>query len=314
MNILKVAEVKMIDVCLLGCGGMMPLPDRFLTSLLCRHKGRMYVIDCGEATQVTMKMNGWGFKKIDLICFTHYHADHISGLPGLLLTIGNSGRTEPLHLVGPYGLKEVVTGLLVIARELPFKLIFHEMEEDVEEGEIYLEEITIEYFKVKHRVDCYGYNILLNRVGKFNVDKAQANNIPKNLWGVLQKNKTFEYMGNKYFQNQVLDEPRKGIKITYVTDTLPIEKIAEKAENTDLLVCEGMYGDDESKEKTHSKFHMVFSDAIDIAKKSKAKELWLTHFSPAFDDPFEYESFLKSEFSNGEIGFDRKQKVFNFEN
>ncbi len=304
----------MIDVCLLGCGGMMPLPDRFLTSLLCRHKGRMFVIDSGEATQITMKINGWGFKKIDVICFTHYHADHISGLPGLLLTIGNSGRTEPLHLIGPVGLKEVVTGLMIIARELPFKIVFHEIEEDVEEGVVTFEEISIEYFKVRHRVECYGYNIILNRVGKFNVQKARENNVPKNIWGLLQKGEDVEVNGHLYTQKDVLDETRKGIKITYITDSLPTEKMIEKAENADLFICEGMYGDDENKAKTHLKHHMVFSDAIDIAKKSKVSELWLTHFSPALDSPFEYEEYLKNEFENGEIGFDRKQKTLFFEN
>ena len=97
----------MLDVALLGTGGMMPLPNRFLTGLLLRLNGRMMLIDCGEGMQVTLKQLGWGFKSIHLICFTHYHADHISGLPGMLLTIGNSGRTEPLVLFGPPGLKAV---------------------------------------------------------------------------------------------------------------------------------------------------------------------------------------------------------------
>ncbi len=302
----------MLDVCLLGCGGMMPLPERFLTSLLCRHKGRMFLIDCGEATQITMKINGWGFKKIDVLCFTHYHADHISGLPGLLLTIGNSGRNEPLHLIGPAGLKEVVSGLLVIAKELPFKLVFHEIEE--ENGSLDFGELNINYFKVKHKVECYGYNIILNRVGKFNVEKALGNKVPKQIWGSLQKSEEFLFNNVMYYQNQVLDESRKGLKVTYVTDSLPCSAIAKNAENSDLFICEGMYGDDEQRERTHEKFHMIFSDAVSLAKQSKSKELWLTHFSPALDEPFEYEEFLKNSFENGEIGFDRKQKTFYFEN
>ncbi len=302
----------MLDVCLLGCGGMMPLPERFLTSLLCRHKGRMFVIDCGEATQITMKINGWGFKKIDVLCFTHYHADHISGLPGLLLTIGNSGRSEPLHLIGPTGLKEVVNGLLVIAKELPFKLVFHEIEE--ENGQLDFGEISIKFFKVKHKVECLGYNILLNRVGKFNVEKAKNNSVPKQIWGALQKNKEFTFENVIYQQTQVLDEERKGLKLTYVTDSLPCSAIAKNAEDSDLFICEGMYGDDAQRERTHEKFHMIFSDAVSLAKQSKSKELWLTHFSPALDEPFEYEEFLRNSFENGEIGFDRKQKTFYFEN
>ncbi len=304
----------MIDVCLLGCGGMMPLPERYLTSLLCRCKGRMILVDCGEATQVTMKLNGWGFKKIDVICFTHYHADHISGLPGLLLTLGNSGRTEPLHLVGPYGLKEVVTGLLVIAKELPFKIVFHEFDIEEEQGSIEFEEITIEYFKVRHRIDCYGYNVVLNRVGKFNVEKAVKNGVPKKIWGVLQKSESYELDGEIYYQTQVLDDKRKGLKISYVTDSLPVKLISEKVKEADLFICEGMYGDEEQKAKTHEKFHMVFSDAAELSKNAKVKELWLTHFSPALDEPFEYEEYLKGLFEKGEIGFDRKQRTYYFEN
>lgn len=303
----------MLDVCLLGCGGMMPLPNRFLTSLLCRHKGRMIVIDCGEGTQITMKMNGWGFKKIDVLCFTHYHADHISGLPGLLLTLGNSGRTEPLHLVGPHGLKEVVNGLLVIARELPFKLIFNEISEDDENGTISFNEIDIEYFKVKHKVDCYGYNIYLNRVGKFNVEKALENNVPKGVWGTLQKQDSCFFEDAQYFQEQVLDERRKGLKITYVTDSLPVNIITQKADRANLFICEGMYDEDIHKNKTHEKYHMVFSDALKIAEKAQVDELWLTHFSPALSEPVLDENEHKNLFSNVELGYDRKQTTLLFE-
>jgi len=110
----------MLDVALLGSGGMMPLPNRYLTAMLCRVNGRFLLVDCGEGTQVTMRMLGWGFKSIDVICITHFHADHISGLPGLLLTIGNAGRTDPLQMFGPPGLAVVVRNLCVIAGDLPF--------------------------------------------------------------------------------------------------------------------------------------------------------------------------------------------------
>ena len=116
----------MLDVCLLGTGGMMPLPRRFLTSLMMRYNGSNLMIDCGEGTQVAVKAKGWSFKPIDVICFTHYHADHISGLPGLLLTMGNAERTEPLLLAGPKGLERVASALRVIAPELPFPVIYRE--------------------------------------------------------------------------------------------------------------------------------------------------------------------------------------------
>lgn len=99
----------------------MPLPYRWLTSMMARCDGSSLLIDCGEGTQIALKEKGWSPKPIDVICFTHYHADHISGLPGLLLTMGNAERTEPLILIGPKGLKRVVEALRMIAPELPFQ-------------------------------------------------------------------------------------------------------------------------------------------------------------------------------------------------
>ena len=98
----------MVDISLLGCGGGMPMPSRFLASTLINYKGKKILIDCGEGTQVSMKILGTGFKAIDLICITHGHGDHIVGLPGLLATIGNSGRVEPLTIIGPDGIKNII--------------------------------------------------------------------------------------------------------------------------------------------------------------------------------------------------------------
>ena len=119
----------MLDICLLGTGGMMPLPYRWLTSMMARYNGQSILIDCGEGTQIAMKEKGWSPKPIDVICFTHFHADHISGLPGMLLTMGNAERTEPLLLVGPKGLAKVVASLRIIAPELPFVIDCLELNE-----------------------------------------------------------------------------------------------------------------------------------------------------------------------------------------
>ena len=143
----------MLDVCLLGTSGMLPLPDRWLTSLMTRYNGSSLLIDCGEGTQIAIKEKGWSFNPIDVICFTHYHADHISGLPGLLLTIGNSDRTKPVTLVGPKGLSRVVGALRVIAPELPFELKFIELTKPQEH--ISINGYEIEAFKVSHTCLLY---------------------------------------------------------------------------------------------------------------------------------------------------------------
>ena len=166
----------MLDVCLLGTGGMMPLPRRWLTALMTRYNGSSLMIDCGEGTQVAVKEKGWSFKPVDVICFTHYHGDHISGLPGLLLTMGNADRTEPLTLIGPKGLERVVNALRVIAPELPFEIRFIEITKPEEVIEINGYRITA--FRVNHNVICYGYTLEILRQGKFSPERAKEQEIP----------------------------------------------------------------------------------------------------------------------------------------
>ena len=178
----------MLDVCLLGSGGMMPLPYRWLTSLMVRYNGSSLLIDCGEGTQIAIKEKGWSFKPIDVICFTHYHGDHISGLPGLLLTMGNAERTEPLTLIGPKGLERVVNALRVIAPELPFPLVFREIQGA--EEEFLLNGYRLKAFRVNHNVLCYGYTLELSRAGKFQLEEALRLEIPKQYWSRLQKGET----------------------------------------------------------------------------------------------------------------------------
>ncbi len=149
----------MLDVSLLGTGGMMPLPYRWLTSLMLRYNGKSILIDCGEGTQIAMREKGWSPNPIDVICFTHYHADHISGLPGMLLTMGNAERKEPLLLIGPKGLTRTVNALRTIAPELPFEVRLQEITE--EEQEFPFEGFRLKAFKVNHSVLCYGYTILM---------------------------------------------------------------------------------------------------------------------------------------------------------
>ena len=192
----------MLDVCLLGCGGMMPLPYRWLTSLMVRYNGSSLLIDCGEGTQVAVKERGWSFKPIDVICFTHYHGDHISGLPGLLLTMGNADRTEPLTLVGPKGLERVVNALRVIAPELPFEIRFIEITKPQEVLELNGYRITA--FRVNHNVICYGYTIEILRQGKFSPERAKEQAIPLKYWNPLQKGQTIEVDGVVYTSKQTV--------------------------------------------------------------------------------------------------------------
>lgn len=300
----------MLDVCLLGTSGMMPLPGRWLTSLMTRFNGSSLLIDCGEGTQIAIKEKGWSFHPIDIICFTHYHGDHISGLPGLLLSMGNADRTEPVTMIGPKGLERVVSALRIIAPELPFEIRFIELTEKF--TELRINGYVIEAFKVSHNVTCYGYNIIIERGGRFFVEKANANNIPREYWNRLQKGVTIEEGDTIYTPDMVLGPPRKGIKVTYCTDTRPIPSIAEHAKEADLFICEGMYGEKDKDEKAMEHKHMTFYDAARLAKAADVNELWLTHYSPSLVRPEEFMKDTKAIFSKAKAGKDGKTKLLEF--
>ena len=265
----------MLDVSLLGTGGMMPLPYRWLTSLMLRYNGKSILIDCGEGTQIALREKGWSPNPIEVICFTHYHADHISGLPGMLLTMGNAERTEPLLLIGPKGLTRVVNALRIIAPELPFEIQCQEITEN--EQIFSFEGFQIKAFKVSHSVTCYGYSMIINRAGRFDRERALEQQIPMKLWSRLQKGERITQDGVLYTPDMVLGAPRKGLKVTYCTDSRPVESIVQNAADSDLLILEGMYGESDKLPKARENRHMTMYEAASVARTAQVPELWLTH-------------------------------------
>ena len=301
----------MLDVCLLGTGGMMPLPYRWLTSLMLRCDGSSLLIDCGEGTQIAIKEKGWSFKPIDVICLTHYHADHVSGLPGLLLAMGNAERTEPLTIIGPRGVERVVNSLRVIAPELPFEIRFMELTE--RQQEMTVGPYTLTAFRVNHNIVCYGYSIQLKRAGKFQVDKAQAAGIPLKFWSRLQKGAVIEEDGVVYTPDMVMGAERRGLKVTYCTDTRPVPVIAEMAKDADLFICEGMYGEPDKESKAREHKHMTFYEAARLAKEADCKEMWLTHYSPSLPRPEDYMDTVRKIFPRSVAGKDGKSVELRFD-
>lgn len=301
----------MLDVCLLGTGGMMPLPYRWLTSLMLRCDGSSLLIDCGEGTQIAIKEKGWSFKPIDVICLTHYHADHVSGLPGLLLAMGNAERTEPLTIIGPRGVDRVVNSLRVIAPELPFEIRFIELTE--RQQEMTVGPYTLTAFRVNHNIVCYGYSIQLKRAGKFQVDKAQAAGIPLKFWSRLQKGTVIEEDGVIYTPDMVMGAERRGLKVTYCTDTRPVPVITEMAKEADLFICEGMYGEPDKEQKAREHKHMTFYEAARLAKEADCKEMWLTHYSPSLPRPEDYMDAVRKIFPRSVAGKDGKSIELRFD-
>ena len=301
----------MLEVALLGTGGMMPLPHRWLTSLMARYNGSNILIDCGEGTQIALKEQGWSPKPIDVICFTHFHADHISGLPGMLLTMGNADRTEPVVLIGPKGLTKVVPALRSVAPDLPFDLSLIEIQGNFQSFDF--DGYSIEAFRVNHNVICYGYNIVVNRQPKFNPERAKELNIPLKFWNPLQKGNTCEEDGKVYTPDMVLGGGRKGLKVTYCTDSRPTDFIVENAKNADLFICEGMYGEADKIEKAKEHKHMTFKEAATMAKDADVKELWLTHYSPSLNRPKDFAKEATDVFKNTVISKDGQTKDLLFE-
>ena len=231
----------MIDVTLLGCGGMLPLPHRALTSFYVRHNGHALLIDCGEGTQTAIRAAGQKFKPIDVILITHFHADHIAGIPGLLLTMGNDGRTAPVTIYGPVGLSKIVESLCVIAPEIPFPVMVCEL--SGAHTQFKCIGLTVDAFSLEHRVPCYGYGFTLERKGKFNSKRAKELGIPVAAWNRLQRGETVE----RFAPGDVMGERRKGLKFLYATDTRPVPAIAEFGREADLLMLEGIFGGAENR-------------------------------------------------------------------
>ena len=256
----------MIDVCLLGCGG----------------------------------------KPIDAILITHFHADHTAGLPGLLLTMGNDGRTAPVTIYGPEGLTEIVHSLCVIAPEIPFPVMTCELKG--EHSRFKCIGLTVDAFALAHRVPCYGYSFSLERKGKFDVQRARELGIPVSAWNRLQRGETVDGITPE----TVMGQQRNGLKLLYATDSRPVPAIAEYGKDSALMILEGIFGAEEKQTRADETCHMMMQEAASMAKQAGAKELWLTHFSPATHHPEEFVGQLQEIFPQTVMGTDGLRKTLNF--
>ena len=292
------SEVRaVLEFCTLGTGGTLPIPERALSSLYARVNGRSLLIDCGEGTQVGIRRLGWGFRCLDGLLLTHYHGDHCTGLPGLLLSLEKAGRDEPFHIWGPKGLKRVTEGLCVIVPPLSYAVLLHEL--PAEGGEAELIGLKIRAFPVDHGgIPCFGYRLELPRQAAFDPEKAKALGVPLRDWKRLQQGETVRLGLKKVLPEQVLGEGRKGISLVFSTDTRPCETLAKHCRGADLLILEGMYGDEAKMPQALKNHHMIFAEAAAVAREAEAGALLLTHFSTSLEDPEAYLPEARKIFEN----------------
>ena len=298
----------MPEICLLGTGGMLPLKNRFLTSLYVEHNGHALLIDCGEGTQVAAGAHGLKMSRIDTLLITHEHADHVTGLPGLLLSIGNCSRAQPLDIYLPEKCIKNVSSLMAVCGYLPYEVVFHGLS-DEQPASFTAEKIdsmlTVDTIPLQHGTPCIGYRLTFSKKPVFLPEKAKHLGIPVVLWKHLQSGETVTLPDGKTIASaEVTGDAKPPIIITYTTDSLPIPEITDFAKESDLFICEGMYGDTGKKSSMNEKGHMLMQDACEIAKNAGVKRLWLTHYSPAVEDPQEFEHELKEIFSGVVISKD----------
>ncbi len=300
----------MIDLLLLGNGGMMPMPNRWLSSLLVRVDGNLILFDCGEGTQIPWQTTGWGFKRLGTICLSHLHADHVAGLPGLFHAVANAGREEPVVIYGPPGTIRVVSALREIAPVLSFEIRIREVDEgellDLPGG------VSLTVLRGDHSLPCNLYRLSVDRGRRFMAAEAEAAGIPLDLWRELQAGRDVEVDGRIVEAEGFLGPPRAGLSVGFLTDTRPVPGMPTFFADVDLLVSEGTYGDSANKPKAVEKKHLTFQEAATIAREANARALWLTHFSPALLDPAAWLSEATAVFPNAILGFSGLEATLSF--
>jgi len=294
----------MLDVILPGTGGMLPSDTRWLSCCWLESQGKAVLIDCGEGTQIALKKQSLRLGNLDTLLITHFHADHISGLPGLLLSLGNYGKTSPLLIAGPRGLERIVNALLTIAPNLPFPIEMKELGggggDSFDVGNLRIESI-----RLRHGMVCLGYKLTLFRKPVFNPEKAAALCIPVQVYKVLHAGQDVALDDGRIITpDMVLDGERAPVKVGYYTDTRAFREIADFMEGCDLLIAEGMHGDEELRDKIHEKKHSLIRESAKIAALAAVNRLWLTHYSPALANPREYLGAARAVFPKTKMGYD----------
>lgn len=271
----------------------MPLPHRYLTSVLLRREGDLFLFDCGEGTQVSLKKLNLKWKKISAIFISHTHADHVTGLPGILMLSSQVDRDEPLYIYGPPKIREYVE----MSRKVLDMYINYEIQVREIEGaeEVFTREgFSVSSFPLRHSKPCIGYTLVENeRPGVFFPERAEEFGVPKGpMWSKLQSGESVETgKGNTVSPDMVMGPKRSGRKFSYVTDTTTVDTIVPNVRGSDLLICEGMFTED-LEESAREKKHLTAAQAAEYALEADVGRLGLIHYSPRYTE-YDLKQLLK---------------------
>ncbi len=307
----------MIDVTVLGTAALMPIPERALSSALLRCSGRSILFDCGEGTQTAARRAGVSLMKTDVIAITHYHGDHIFGIPGLLQTMSVMGRTDRLYITGPGNIARELAPILRLAGPLAYEIsLFTLPDSGMRLSELipgWREGARLTPFKTDHRVASRGYSFTLSRAGKFLPERALELHVPQNQWKLLQGGEAVTVGDRTVEPAEVLGPPRKGLKVSFTGDTAYCAGLVEGARDADLLISDATYGDDAQAQAAADYGHMTFSLAARAAREANVRELWLTHFSQMMEDPEVYLPAARGIFPNTLCAHDGMGVTLRFE-
>jgi ribonuclease Z len=277
------------------------------------------LLDCGEGTQVALRERGWGLRRLKAILITHAHADHVLGLPGLLLSLGFSGKGagEPLTVYGPPAIEDVLRGLLVVAPRLPYPLHIVTLSGGESFALDGVEDVQASCAGVEHDVPCLAYSLYVPRAPRFDAERAQALGLPVGEWGRLQRGQSVQFGGRTIEPGEVLGPNRRGLRLVLVTDTTltpgVVGFVKAGSEGAELLIAEGMYGSEEDKPARWESLHLTFAEAVTLARDSGARRLWLTHFGPSLSDPSAYLARATAVFPATVLGRDGLTETLSFE-
>jgi len=288
-----------IRLVVLGTSCSNPTVERNLTAIGLRFEGNWLLFDCPEGTQRQMMKANASYMRVHSIFLSHFHADHVLGLPGLIATMAMHGRDTPLHVFGPRGTKKEIAKVMDLAL---MKKNFEIRVKEVSSGLVTKHgKYTVSAMPLKHTAKCLGYVFKeKDKEGKFQREKALKLGIPEGpLWSQLQQGKKAKVGKKEFKPEQVMDydKGRKGKKVSIVMDTLPSDSYFDAIKDSDVLVHEAAFLDKHVSRAKETK-HSTAKQAAWVASQTNAKKLVIVHISPRYKKNSLVENEARQEFGN----------------